>query len=101
MEINADELPAEFVLALDLLEEHIDPKRDDSVSVRDIFGVHISLLAWLDAEWLKTQLVNFFPEKPLRVQDKFAWKAFLLFDQPVLAHDCRPALGGYSDEDPA
>ena len=78
-----DDLPVEFGSALELLTEHIDPRRDESVAVKEIFGVHISLLAWLDTEWLKAQLTNLFPEKPFRVQDKFAWRAFLLFGQPI------------------
>lgn len=37
---------------------------DNSVAVREMYGMQFSLLAWLDGSWLESQLPNLFPEKP-------------------------------------
>jgi hypothetical protein len=78
-EVNAKGLPRAF----DLLSRHIDPAIDDSVAVREIFGMQFGLLAWLDRTWLEQQLSALFPSKPHKVLDRFAWNSYLRFSYPI------------------
>ena len=79
IEVSAATLPEVF----DLLGKHLDPAVDDSVAVREMFGMQFSLLSWLDGKWLESQLHALFPQKPFKVLDKFAWNSFIRFSNPI------------------
>jgi len=79
VEVSAATLPAAF----ELLGQHLDPAVDDSVAVREMYGMQSKLLAWLDREWFESQLPALFPGKPYKVLDKFAWNSFLRFSGPI------------------
>jgi hypothetical protein len=67
-----------------LLAQHLDAKVDNSVAVREMYGMQFGLLAWLDQSWLERQLPALFPEKP-RVLDRFTWNSYLRFSRPFSA----------------
>jgi hypothetical protein len=86
LSVSAGSLPEVFAL----LSTHLDPAVDDSVAVREMFGMQFGLLGWLDRGWLESQLHALFPPKPHRILDKFAWNAFLRFSNPIA--DMLPAM---------
>jgi hypothetical protein len=65
-----------------LLAQHLDATVDNSVAVREMYGMQFSLLAWLDQKWLEGQLSALFPGKLQRVLDRFAWNSYLRFNRP-------------------
>lgn len=71
-----------FPDAMALLAKHLDPQTDKSVAVREMFGMHFNLLAWLDRKWLERELPALFPEK-FSTLDRFAWGSYVLFSQPI------------------
>jgi hypothetical protein len=75
--------------ALELLAKRLDPSIDKSVAVREMFGMHFNLLAWLDYKWLEKNLTALFPKEP-KVLDRFAWNSYLRFSQPRA--DILPAM---------
>ena len=75
--------------AFALLAKHLDPETDKSVAVREMFGMHFNLLAWLDRKWLEQHLSALFPKR-FPVLDRFAWSSYLLFSRPL--PDLLPAL---------
>jgi hypothetical protein len=79
--ITADSVELSDVFAL--LGKHLDPVTDGSIAVREMFGMHFNLLAWLDQEWLEKHLSKLFPKK-FEVLDRFAWNSYLLFSRPVV-----------------
>jgi len=81
LNVSSTGLPAVFAL----LAEHLDAEIDGSVAVREMYGMQFGLLAWLDESWLESQLPKLFPEKPLRVLDRFAWNAYLRFSRAISA----------------
>jgi hypothetical protein len=81
MKVDATGLPEVF----SLLAQHLDANVDGSVAVREMFGMQFTLLAWLDQAWLESHLTALFPEKSLRVLDRFAWNAYLRFSQATSA----------------
>jgi hypothetical protein len=82
---DAVALPEAFAL----LAEHLDPEKDKSVAVREMFGMHFNLLVWLDRKWLERHLLALFP-KEFSVLDRFAWGSYLLFSRPIA--DLLPAM---------
>ena len=81
LKVDSIGLPEVF----NLLAQHLDVKVDNSVAVREMYGMQFGLLAWLDQNWLEQQLPALFPEKPLRVLDRFAWNSYLRFSRPFSA----------------
>src|SRR5207245_1526309 len=79
MRVDATGLPEVFAV----LAEHLDPTVDNSVAVREMYGMQFNLLAWLDPNWLQTQLPALFPGKPFRMLDRFAWNAYLRFSSAI------------------
>lgn len=80
--VDAESLPEVF----SLLAAHLDPKMDNSVAVREMYGMQFCLLAWLDQNWWEQQLPALFPEGgELRHLDRFAWNAYLRFSRPLAA----------------
>jgi hypothetical protein len=75
--------------ALDLLAKRLDPTTDTSVAVREMFGMHFNLLAWLDRKWLEQNLPALFPKEP-RILDRFAWNSYVRFSRPLA--DMLPAM---------
>jgi hypothetical protein len=82
MKVDAQSLPKPFKL----LASHLDPEVDNSVAVRETYGMQFSLLAWLDQGWWEQQLTVLFPEGgKLRDLDRFAWNSYLRFSRPLVA----------------
>jgi hypothetical protein len=75
--------------AFALLAKHLDPETDKSVAVREMFGMHFNLLAWLDRKWLEQHLPALFPKR-FPTLDRFAWGSYLLFSRPL--SDLLPAM---------
>ncbi len=67
---------------LSILEEKLDPEKEPSVGVREMLGMQFGLLAWLDLEWFNSVIPKLFPGK--RVQDRFAWNAYLLYGRVII-----------------
>ena len=79
MTVDAEHMPEAF----SVLAEHLDPKVDNSVAVREMYGMQFGLLAWLDQGWFEQQLPAMFPDGgKLRPLDRFAWNAYLRFSRP-------------------
>ena len=81
LRVDSTGLPEVF----NLLAQHLDAKVDNSVAVREMYGMQFGLLAWLDQSWLERQLSALFPKKPLQVLDRFAWNSYLRFSRPFAA----------------
>jgi hypothetical protein len=77
MTVDAEHLPEAF----GVLAEHLDPKVDNSVAVREMYGMQFALLCWLDQDWWAKQLLAMFP-KDDKVLDRFAWNAYLRYSRP-------------------
>jgi hypothetical protein len=96
LKIDSTNLPDVFTL----LAQHLDARVDSSVAVREMYGMQVSLLAWLDQGWLERHLPALFPEKPLRILDRFAWNAYLRFSRamtpllPAMRFRYRRAING-------
>jgi hypothetical protein len=70
--------------AFGLLAAHLDPKLDNSVAVREMYGMQFATLAWLDQIWWEQQLPALFPDEgKLRQLDRFAWNSYLRFSPPI------------------
>lgn len=77
--VDAQGLPEVF----NLLAAHLDSEVDNSVAVREMYGMQFGLLTWLDQAWWELQLPALFPaEKKLRHLDRFAWNSYLQFSRP-------------------
>jgi hypothetical protein len=80
--VNAECLPEPFKL----LAAHLHPEIDNSVAVRETYGMQFGLLAWLDQRWWEEHLPELFPEQgKLRDLDRFAWNSYLRFSRPIVA----------------
>lgn len=77
MAVDAERLPEAF----GVLAKHLDPKVDNSVAVREMYGMQFALLCWLDQGWWEKQLPAMFP-KDDKVLDRFAWNAYLRYSRP-------------------
>jgi hypothetical protein len=69
----------------DLLEQKLDPEKERSAAVREMFGMQFRTLAWLDVDWFITVIPKLFPGKAERVLDRFGWNAYLRYSGPVTA----------------
>lgn len=82
VKVDAQSLPEVF----SLLAAHLDPKVDNSVAVREMYGMQFGLLTWLDQSWSEQQLPALFPDGgELRHLDRFAWNSYLRFSRPLAA----------------
>jgi hypothetical protein len=82
MSAKDDVVDAEhFPKAFGLLASHLDPKVDNSVAVREMYGMQFSLLCWLDQEWWEKQLPILFAKEP-KVLDRFAWNSYVRYSRP-------------------
>jgi hypothetical protein len=80
--VDAQGLPEVF----NLLSTHLDPKVDNSVAVREMYGMQFGLLTWLDQGWWQQQLPTLFPDGgKQRHLDRFAWNSYLRFSRPFVA----------------
>ena len=77
MKVDAEHLPEAF----GLLAKHLDPQVDNSVAVREMYGMQFALLCWLDQGWWEKQIPAMF-SKDDKVLDRFAWNAYLRFSHP-------------------
>ncbi len=81
----ADELPfsAEIPEVLELLDDHLDARREPSAAIRSVYGQHLPRLMLIAPEWLQGRIDSIFPLD----EDKHglwwaAWTAFLGFNGP-------------------
>jgi hypothetical protein len=80
--------PAAYRLAEDRelaqnLEDHLDPEKDPSETIRAVYGSRLAQLYWIDPEWLAGQIERLFPEDDrLRLA---AWESFLVYGRPHVA----------------
>ena len=87
---RSEQLAAVF----NVLEEKLDPTREPSVAVREMFGMQFRTLAWLDLNWLSSVIPKLFPGKDKareeKTLDRFAWNSYLQYGGPV--RDTVPAM---------
>jgi hypothetical protein len=89
--VRSEQLAAVFKV----LEEKLDPTREPSVAVREMFGMQFRTLAWLDLNWFSSVIPKLFPGKDKKVReektlDRFAWNSYLQYGGPV--RDTVPAM---------
>ena len=77
MKVDAEHLPEAFAV----LAKHLDLRADNSVAVREMYGMQFALLCWLDQGWWEKQIPAMF-SKDDKVLDRFAWNAYLRFSHP-------------------
>lgn len=67
----------------DVLDRHLRPEHDPSVAIRAAYGERISLLAFLDDQWLSAKVGEIFPSSPehSRLRDA-AWNAYICWSPP-------------------
>jgi hypothetical protein len=63
----------------DLLEAHLDLKKEPSPAVRSCYGLYIPQLCWMDKGWVADNVGKIFPEDP--VYFEAAWNTYLLYSQ--------------------
>jgi len=66
-----------------VLNRHVDPDKDGSLTVRSVFGQRLPLLVTIDAKWTSDHLAHLFPravdQKALRI---ITWNTYVVFCQP-------------------
>jgi hypothetical protein len=65
----------------ELLNAHLDPERDTSLSVRSVYGQHFANLFALDHEWAQASAASVFPEEDTGLREA-AWGAFVIYNGP-------------------
>jgi hypothetical protein len=63
--------------AFSVLDEHLDPEKDSSPSVRSIYGQYLEWLFFLDREWTSEHLVRIFDGTRPELRNA-AWLGYLL-----------------------
>jgi hypothetical protein len=67
----------------EVLDVHLDPKRDSALAIRAVYGQWFPWLVLLDREWAATSLLKIFPpEESLRDLRDAAWEAYVIFCSP-------------------
>jgi hypothetical protein len=67
----------------EVLDAHLDVEREPTLTIRSIYGHHLSVLAGLDWDWLRTNAERILPpglDDPPRFNA--AWESFVGFNQP-------------------
>lgn len=87
----------------EVLDSHLDPAIEPSLTIRSIYGRWLSSLAALDWDWTVLSLPRIFPEGPTEVGRLLAaWESFVVFNDPntallpVLLRFYRAAIGRVS-----
>jgi hypothetical protein len=66
-----------------VLDAHLDVEREPTLTIRSVYGRHLTSLAGLDWEWLRTSIRRILPEgaeDPPRFTA--AWESFISFNRP-------------------
>lgn len=67
----------------EVLDAHLDVEREPTLTIRSVYGRHLTSLAGLDWEWLRNSIRRILPEKtedPSRFTA--AWESFISFNRP-------------------
>jgi hypothetical protein len=67
-----------------LLEKHLDPKIEATLTVRSVYGVNINRLMFWDPAWLGENRPKIFPGPDQPELHKIAWTTFITHCQPFL-----------------
>jgi len=73
----------EFPELKELLESHLNPKKDSSLAIRSVYGQHLPELVYFDKEWVSKKLDSIFPknESMARLYHA-AWDTYLTYCKP-------------------
>jgi hypothetical protein len=64
----------------EILDAHLDPRRDPSLAIRAVYGWWFPWLVLLDAEWARSRLRKIFPrEEALQDLRNAAWTTYIIF----------------------
>ncbi len=67
----------------EVLGAHLDVVREPTRTIRSVYGDHLTLLAWLDWNWLESNLGRILPLSDADYAFfKAAWRSFVVFNQP-------------------
>jgi hypothetical protein len=67
----------------EVLEAHLDVGREPTRTIRSVYGDHLTLLAWLDWNWLEPNLGCILPLADAEYAFfKAAWSSFVVFNLP-------------------
>jgi hypothetical protein len=67
----------------EVLEEHLDVNHEPAQTIRSVYGDHLTLLAWLDWNWLEANIDRILPmDEADYPYFKAAWRSFIVFNQP-------------------
>ena len=87
-----------------VLDSHLDPLIEPSLTIRSIYGRRLTDLAWLDWDWMVASLPRIFPEAQAAIPWlSSAWDSFVVFNRPnapmlqALLPIYRSAIGRMSD----
>ena len=70
----------------EVLDTHLDIGREPTRTIRSVFGDHLTLLAWLDWNWLDANLGRILPLADAEYAFfKAAWRSFVVFKNPQRA----------------
>jgi len=78
----------------EILDRHLDISREPTLTIRSVYGQHLSFLAGLDLEWFRANVGRILP---LGQNDSAyfnaAWESFVVFNQPhdTLLRELMPA----------
>lgn len=65
-----------------VLDEHLDPTTESSLAIHSVYGLFLSLLTWLDSEWVRANVGRIFPrEESMAQARKAAWDAYIGFNR--------------------
>jgi hypothetical protein len=67
----------------EVLEAHLDVEREPTLTIRSVYGRHLTSLAGLDWDWLRANVSRILPEEP-EDPERFtaAWESFVCFNPP-------------------
>ena len=67
----------------EVLEAHLDLSREPTRTIRSVYGDHVTLLAWLDWNWLEANLGRILPMDDADYPFfRAAWSSFVVFNLP-------------------
>lgn len=67
----------------EVLEAHLDVRQEPTKTIRSVYGDHLTLLAWLDWNWLEPNLGRILPLADAEYAFfKAAWSSFVVFNTP-------------------
>jgi hypothetical protein len=78
----------------DILDRHLDVKREPTLTIRSVYGHQLSALAGLDWEWFRANVERILPKgQNDSAYFNAAWESFVVFNQPhnALLRELMPA----------